>query len=532
MDNPGEGAMLRCRRCRKSCLDTTCLHPLEPDDGAASAGMCRVWHMNVETLPEWILTSVRQAQWTVGKLNCENCGARLGSFNFLKCTKCPCGQESIMHLSKSRVDQDCSRSIHVATAPKMGGRRGQCCLKGAPGGAGQVSGPDKPEAGDDYLVGSPLCCTPVSRFNTASLPVTTRLDPFYQTRDISANQSVPLSTSRIPSHRRSVARGTLEPSCSSESRTGPVDGNERGTEHMAHAPVGSYTLPLIGATGRLPTCTSRLTREGSALLSSEQQTYVESSGESVQLGDLPPGSTPFAVRGPGVSLITEEEVDEEGRGRTPSEPGQAQAVVPQCFSKREKNRLKSQRRKRRKKELWLNSQSLTGMRTESEEEDREAYTCAVCLDVYFSPYSCQPCGHIFCEPCLRTLAKNRPTNTPCPLCRTLISQTLFQKELNQTAKAFFPVIYHSRKHNFQNSKCAKWPLPSCRKQFPVFWGYQRQAALGRRWYFPQAGFTMDALDLADMRAWLFDIDLVHIYIQSVNWIPTLLVLCFLLYYFS
>uniref|UniRef100_A0A3P8ZWT5 RING-type domain-containing protein n=1 Tax=Esox lucius TaxID=8010 RepID=A0A3P8ZWT5_ESOLU len=387
---------------------TSVSRQLEPDDGAASAGMCRVWHMNVETLPEWILTSVRQAQWTVGKLNCENCGARLGSFNFLKCTKCPCGQESIMHLSKSRVDQDCSRSIHVATAPKMGGRRGQCCLKGAPGGAGQVSGPDKPEAGDDYLVGSPLCY-------------------------------------------------------------------------------------------------------------------------------LPPGSTPFAVRGPGVSLITEEEVDEEGRGRTPSEPGQAQAVVPQCFSKREKNRLKSQRRKRRKKELWLNSQvqSLTGMRTESEEEDREAYTCAVCLDVYFSPYSCQPCGHIFCEPCLRTLAKNRPTNTPCPLCRTLISQTLFQKELNQTAKAFFPVIYHSRKHNFQNSKCAKWPLPSCRKQFPVFWG-EAYCGCGYnvRWYFPQAGFTMDALDLADMRAWLFDIDLVHIYIQSVNWIPTLLVLCFLLYYFS
>uniref|UniRef100_A0A4W5QMK7 RING-type domain-containing protein n=1 Tax=Hucho hucho TaxID=62062 RepID=A0A4W5QMK7_9TELE len=65
--------------------------------------------------------------------------------------------------------------------------------------------------------------------------------------------------------------------------------------------------------------------------------------------------------------------------------------------------------------------------TYSEEVDREGYTCAVCLDVYFSPYSCHPCGHIFCEPCLRTLAKNRPANTPCPLCRTLISHTLFQK---------------------------------------------------------------------------------------------------------
>lgn len=45
------------------------------------------------------------------------------------------------------------------------------------------------------------------------------------------------------------------------------------------------------------------------------------------------------------------------------------------------------------------------------------------LDVYLSPYSCNPRGHIFCEPCLHTLAKNRPANTTCPLCRTLISHT-------------------------------------------------------------------------------------------------------------
>ena len=73
---------------------------------------------------------------------------------------------------------------------------------------------------------------------------------------------------------------------------------------------------------------------------------------------------------------------------------------------------------------------------DSEEEDREGLTCAVCLDVYFSPHSCQPCSHVFCEPCLRTLARNRPTNTPCPLCRTLISHTNFHKgELSPTIQA-------------------------------------------------------------------------------------------------
>lgn len=59
--------------------------------------------------------------------------------------------------------------------------------------------------------------------------------------------------------------------------------------------------------------------------------------------------------------------------------------------------------------------------------DREGYICAVCLDVYFSPYMCHPCNHIFCEPCLRTLAKNSPADTPCPLCRTTITHVFFQK---------------------------------------------------------------------------------------------------------
>lgn len=42
--------------------------------------------------------------WTVGKLNCQHCGARLGGFNFLNCSKCPCGLDTSVHLSKSRVD--------------------------------------------------------------------------------------------------------------------------------------------------------------------------------------------------------------------------------------------------------------------------------------------------------------------------------------------------------------------------------------------------------------------------------------------
>uniref|UniRef100_A0A4W5Q5X2 Si:dkey-250l23.4 n=1 Tax=Hucho hucho TaxID=62062 RepID=A0A4W5Q5X2_9TELE len=158
--------------------------------------------------------------------------------------------------------------------------------------------------------------------------------------------------------------------------------------------------------------------------------------------------------------------------------------------------------------------------------DREGFICAVCLDVYFSPYMCHPCNHIFCEPCLRTLAKNSPTNTPCPLCRTTITHVFFQKELNHTARTFFPKEYLSRKQTFQKASCAKWPLPSCRKLFRIFGG-DRKLNL-----FPHGGYRLDAMDFEDnSRGWRFDIDMVIIYIYSVNWVIGFIIFCFLCYFF-
>ncbi|XP_036953643.1 uncharacterized protein si:dkey-250l23.4 [Acanthopagrus latus] len=206
------------------------------------------------------------------------------------------------------------------------------------------------------------------------------------------------------------------------------------------------------------------------------------------------------------------------------------AAVPPCvpfgerrMSKREKNRIKCLRRRQRRRERWRQSQlqesrqSSTGNPSSSSSEDdedvsagdREGYICAVCLDVYFSPYMCHPCNHIFCEPCLRTLAKNSPTNTPCPLCRTIITHVFFQKELNQTARTFFPKEYLSRKQNFQKASCAKWPLPSCRKLFRIFGGFQRQSSPMARRQFPHGGgYRLDAMDFEDdSRGWRFDMDM-------------------------
>ncbi|KAM4577094.1 uncharacterized protein rnf180a [Odontesthes bonariensis] len=273
-----------------------------------------------------------------------------------------------------------------------------------------------------------------------------------------------------------------------------------------------------------------------------------------------------------LTLSEPEEEDEEEEGNTEDEEEEGSGVmevmsqaitvpvVPSCIpfgerrmSKREKNRIKSLRRRQRRREKWRQSQqqesrqSSTGNPTttssssssSSEDDealstgDREGFICAVCLDVYFSPYMCHPCNHIFCEPCLRTLAKNSPTNTPCPLCRTIITHVFFQKDLNQTARTFFPKEYLSRKQSFQKASCAKWPLPSCRKLFRIFGGFQRQPSPIMRRQFPHGGgYRLDAMDFEDdSRGWRFDMDMVIIYIYSVNWIIGFFIFCFLCYLF-
>ncbi|XP_048384601.1 E3 ubiquitin-protein ligase RNF180 [Stegostoma tigrinum] len=153
------------------------------------------------------------------------------------------------------------------------------------------------------------------------------------------------------------------------------------------------------------------------------------------------------------------------------------AVSGKALNKRQTNKLRSLKRKRWRRERWqskLKEQKRTSssnLTTSGDEDEikleKEGYVCAVCLDIFFSPYMCYPCHHIFCEPCLRTLAKDNPTNTPCPLCRTVISRVFFQTELNNTMKSLFSEEYLARRQNFVKASCAKWPLPNCRRLFRV-----------------------------------------------------------------
>lgn len=209
----------------------------------------------------------------------------------------------------------------------------------------------------------------------------------------------------------------------------------------------------------------------------------------------------------------------------------------QKLSKRERNKPQSLRRKQRRQEQCLQKQPANdNLHTDDEHDlrgDKESYLCAVCLDVYFNPYMCYPCHHIFCEPCLRMLAKDNPASTPCPLCRTTIARVFFQTDLNNSTRSFFPMEYLNLKENFQKSNSAKWPLPSCKKAFRVFEaGFQRRSNTVTRRHFPHAAHRMDYMDFEDdSRGWRFDMDMVIIYIYSVNWIIGFIVFCFLCYFF-
>merc|ERR1719341_425174 len=89
----------------------------------------------------------------------------------------------------------------------------------------------------------------------------------------------------------------------------------------------------------------------------------------------------------------------------------------------------------------------------------EDVICPVCLDLLHEPFQVEPCGHIFCEPCLRRLGQKNPMNCTCPLCRTKIG---FCKHLAATAREIreeHEGLYLKRKKFERSTPVFSYPLP-------------------------------------------------------------------------
>ncbi|KAL4234190.1 hypothetical protein ACF0H5_005843 [Mactra antiquata] len=86
-------------------------------------------------------------------------------------------------------------------------------------------------------------------------------------------------------------------------------------------------------------------------------------------------------------------------------------------------------------------------------------TCSICLELYHLPNTCQPCGHMFCDLCLRRLTHQGSEGIPCPLCRTIISYCQLNKEFDENLLTFYPDIYKARAMNDRHSKYRHQKLP-------------------------------------------------------------------------
>ncbi|NWS75259.1 RN180 ligase, partial [Crotophaga sulcirostris] len=559
-----EADVLHCWKCRKYIANSLCLakcHGKEPYDtsqpSAAAQESCNVWHVNLEAIPEWMKCVIEEAQWTTGKLRCPFCEACLGGFNFVRNTKCSCGQLVNIHFCKSRTDYQPAFSVKLA---KSSGKH-LLPLKIQSGfskdtyhemvtaaleiknqglsymarnnGAGRLTEALCLEVGAARLemknTKFPLKALDQKRKPPASYPMndSCTVKPFHrrsQSLDLNIRETLVLS----PVLHETCIMGTIY---HGQNENPPVY-TQSGLQLESSRKDGSSFQELYHSRADKLQKRFRVTSYTPLL---HKQTESEHDFEATEQpsGSAIADGSPFVVkRSPPTSTVEEEQyITHVGLVQPMS------VSFYQKLNKIERNKLKSLRSRQRRREWWLQKETASGdLYTDDEHElrgDKESYLCAVCLDVYFNPYMCYPCRHIFCEPCLRMLAKDNPASTPCPLCRTTIARVFFQTELNNSTKSFFPTEYLKLKENFQKSDSAKWPLPSCKKAFRVFEaGFQGRSDTITRRHFPHAAYRMDYMDFEDdSRGWRFDMDMVIIYIYSVNWVIGFIVFCFLCYFF-
>ncbi|NXI59312.1 RN180 ligase, partial [Chloroceryle aenea] len=558
-----ETDVLCCWRCRKY-ITSVCLakcHRREPSKtsqpSSAVQESINVWHVNLEAIPEWVKCVTEKAQWTIGKLHCPFCEACLGGFSFVCNTKCSCGQLASTHFRKSPMDYQSTLSVklakssgkHLPVLKIQSGFSKETCHEVVTAASKikneGLSYMTRNNNGTGRLTEALCLQVRALRFEMKSrgLPLKALNEKrhFFSSYPLNDACSVKPFNRRTHSldlsiRERPVLSPALYETCSigtiyyGHNENPPVDTqcglqvecsrtDDNSFQYLCSASADKQRERFQGTS--LTTLLHRKTKN---------ECDFEATGQSS--GNTIAGGSPFVMNLSSPTCAVEEE-----QYITPAGLVQPMSIsFNQKLSKREKNKLKCLRRKQKRQEQGLQNQTANdNLHADNEHElrgDKESYLCAVCLDVYFNPYMCYPCHHIFCEPCLRMLAKDNPASTPCPLCRATIARVFFQTELNNSAKSVFPMEYLKLKENFQKSNSAKWPLPSCKKAFRVFESFQRRSDAVTRRHFPHAAHRMDYMDFEDDgRGWRFDMDMVIIYIYSVNWVIGFIVFCFLCYFF-
>ncbi|CAH2296259.1 E3 ubiquitin- ligase RNF180 isoform X1 [Pelobates cultripes] len=536
--------ILRCRKCRNCVSNSNCLiiDPARtPNQYSSGSTMhhsnCPIWHMNEDAVPDWIKQEVEKRHWTHGRLNCPYCGARLGAFNFIGSTKNPCGQLSVVHLSKSRIDYDISHSpkpffelLPIFKAPTSLDKKKKYGLNRSEKQLTMNTNMDSTGSLVEAL------CLEIRSHNGHFMPRRKKLPltdfclaAYSDKKDTGAshlctNVFVKTSNTSVCRNKELLETQPAQYLSKSKSELSFENSNSQSTNESFRKFTGKHRFDIDKTLRRPPESVPTASDPPVPMDSRTQYSHTVEVSESI-------GNTPSvsATRDDYMQqqLVLSSEVIQSAPTCTDT--------VTHRLSKREINKLKSIRRKQKKREKWLQEQKKTNRVSQSTDDDgnehtndKESYICAVCLDVYFNPYMCYPCHHIFCEPCLRTLARDNPARTSCPLCRTTIERVYFQSDLDKSAITFFPRDYLKRKQSFQRASCAKWPLPCCNRIFRVFGGFSRNASIVGRRQYPHGAQMLGFED--ETRGWRFDMDMVIVYIYSVNWVIGLIIFCFLFYF--
>uniref|UniRef100_A0A8C3XGH4 Ring finger protein 180 n=1 Tax=Cyanoderma ruficeps TaxID=181631 RepID=A0A8C3XGH4_9PASS len=538
-----QAGVLRCWRCRK-CIANSGFLISQPS--AAAQNSCNVWHVSLEALPEWVKCVIEKAQWTVGKLHCPFCEACLGGFNFVGNKEGSCGQLVNRHFCKNWTEHQPPFSVklskssekHLLLKIQSGFKKDtyhevvtttlEIKNQGLSYTAGSNNGAGRLTEALCLEVRAPRYEIESEKLSLKALNQKTNLPSSYPIKDASTIK---------PFHRRShsldlnirerlVLLPVLHESCivgtlyhdQNENPPAYIQGslqlefNRKGGSSFQD--LCSSSANLLQNQFQVTSITTLLHRETDS--ECDFEVTGQSSGSVTAEGSL------FVMN---LSLPTRAVEDEQYV--TPGGLVQPTSTsFNQKLSKRERNKSKSLRRKQRRQEQCLQKQ-VSKMNMNSKEIKKAI--SVLCVWTFISILTCH---HIFCEPCLRMLAKDNPAGTPCPLCRTTIARVFFQTDLNNSTRSFFPMEYLNLKENFQKSSSAKWPLPSCKKAFRVFEGFRRRSNTVTRRHFPHAAHRMDYMDFEDdSRGWRFDMDMVIIYIYSVNWIIGFIIFCFLCYFF-
>ncbi|OXB80854.1 UNVERIFIED_CONTAM: hypothetical protein H355_016871, partial [Colinus virginianus] len=343
---------------------------------AVAQESCSVWHVNLEAIPEWIKCVIEKAQWTAGKLYCPFCEARLGGFNFICNTKCSCGQLVNIHFCKSRTDYQAACSFRL---PKSAGKCLPLCeIKS---GFSKGSHPEVVTAVSDI---SPQALSYITRKNnsdterfTEALCLEARSPRFVmESKKVASkalNQKGNPFASRPndactlkPFHRRSHSldlsireRLALSPVLFETSSLGPIyhmkwsdSQNENPSlytpgdlqlESNSSAFQVQYSAGKLQKRFRAFSCTTHRDTESDEC---DFQATGQSSGNAIADG------SPFLM-----SVSSSTSAVEENEYAAPVSLVQSADIsFNRNLSKREKNKLKSMRRKQRRREQWLQKQ--------------------------------------------------------------------------------------------------------------------------------------------------------------------------------